>query len=166
MNYKIKDFLLEHYKILLTVLVSSPFFAVSFTKYRYIILLKFEIWKYLVSLFLIYAIYLLVLKINTPKQVKSYLVKKPDEIITDFGKKDKYSLDWKVLMGCDSQDFSSRRIFVEGPFCKKCSYLLDHDDPSFWFCVVCEKKYHIPKYIRICPMEKVTKIFEAELSKS
>ena len=85
--------------------------------------------------------------------------KKPSNIYKDFGIKNLYKVDWEVFMGYDD-DFSDRRIWVSGPFCPKCIYALD-ENVDKWLCVDCDKKYKIPYNIRICPKEKVIKIFEA-----
>lgn len=166
MKFLSKEFLIENYKIIVPIVLGSTLFGTIFSKFKYLILLKIEIWKYFLFTLSIYFLCLFIIRVNNPKQVKNYISKKPDETMTDYGVLEKYSLNWKVIMGYDGFDFSSRRVFVEGPFCKKCSYNLDYDNANFWFCVGCDKKYYIPRNIRIGPMERITKLFASEISKT
>jgi len=70
---------------------------------------------------------------------------------------------WKVWLGYDRLGKESR-VWVEGPFCPQCLYELDRDRAGKkWHCLKCNKHTPIPKNLREDTIEKMIKVFTANL---
>lgn len=157
MKEKFLSIIYDHWITILSIFGVGIF---SWLKIQIPIIANYPVQLWVVCIIIILTI-CIVLYIKTPK-IKSLVFdyKKPIHIYKEYGKKILFKVDWEVFMGHDD-DFSDRRIWVSGPFCPECIYALD-EDVDKWICVTCNKKYKIPYNIRICPKEKIVKIFEAK----
>ena len=155
---KIFDILYEHWLIIFSLFGVA---IVSWLKIKVPLIANYNVPLWIVCIVVVVTI-LITIYIKTPKIKPIILnVSKPNNIEKEYGVYDLYKVGWQVSMGYDN-DFRDRRIWVFGPYCLKCKYRLDNLEEK-WLCVPCDKKYKIPYNIRICPIEKVIKIFEAKV---
>lgn len=127
---------------------------------------NFEIplWMLLVIFFILVALWYAYEKLFCDKQSDATVIhKKPEEIVQSYEPEIYASVAWKVWMGT-GDNFSDRRIWVDGPFCPHCDYEMDKYEKS-WLCVPCNKKFKIPSQIREYTKEKIIKVFTAKADK-
>lgn len=124
---------------------------------------KISLWIFVLSIIVVILI-IIYLKRDKIKQV-CIVLEKPKEKIQDYGRHELFNVNWLIWLGCDEESFSNRRIWADGPFCKKCDYELD-DWNYCWFCLICDKKFKIQKNIRSNPREKTIKIFTTKAQKA
>lgn len=154
---KIFNIIYEHWLIAYSIF---GVFIFSWLKIQVPLIANYNVSLWIVCITIVITI-LITIYIKTPK-IKPIIfnVNKPNNIEKEYGVKNLYKVGWQVFMGYDN-DFRDRRIWASGPYCLKCKYRLDNWEEK-WLCVPCDEKYKIPYNIRICPTEKVIKIFEAK----
>lgn len=162
MKGRILESLYDHWIVIFSTLAVG---LISTTKVYLPLVANFQVPLWICAIVIVAAI-LLTIYIKTPKRSlkSSFVHQKPKQRIKDYGQNVLFKVSWEIWMGYD-QDFSDRRIWASGPFCRQCKYELD-DWEDAWFCVPCEKRYKIPKHVRSCPREKAIKVFEAQVQSS
>ncbi len=151
----------DHWKIIFGVF---SVIIVSWLKDGVRTVIKYSVPVWLVLLLTVLVIIFFNLNKRFKLKPRLFNDKKPKNILNDYGVKELYKVNWHVFLGFD-KNFKDRKIWVGGPYCQKCDYVLD-EEVNKWICVPCSKKYKIPYNIRICPKEKVVKIFEAKVRSS
>lgn len=117
-----------------------------------------QIWQVILIMVIVLGIYALHEKYFKDKEeLCTDSPTKPENIIVKYEPELYAGVSWSFFMGVDEK-FSDRRIWVDGPFCKKCIYELDKYEKS-WFCVECNKRYKIPSQLRVNLQNKMIKIF-------
>lgn len=100
--------------------------------------------------------------ISPPPTRPMYKYKETEQLVKGGGVK------WKVWLGHDrlAGGEEDQRVWVEGPYCPKCLYELDRDKTEKkWHCLKCNQYIPISKELREDTIEKMIKIFTADLQR-
>ena len=140
---------------------------IAYLKDQFIVLISVDLplWMVLIFLAIIVVVYLLYEKYFCDKEVlAAEMLSKPENEVVRYEDEEYAGVTWSPWMGT-GDEFSDRRIWVDGPFCMTCRYELDKCEKS-WFCVECKKRYKIPSQLRQNLQHKMIKIFTVKSSKS
>lgn len=175
---KILEIFYEQWKIFVSGIITSIVISYLLKNLTRIlnslqIFLKKQIplWVGVCGVILIILIWILIHMISKKRSRISYFsfLPRPRYKIQDLGRCEILGVIWDCWIGSDTivllpGENVPSRVWVEGPFCPECNYELERKE-KFWYCVLCKKKFKIPKDLKENTREKIIKIFEAELRK-
>jgi len=167
----IKKILYDHWLVSLGVLLAAFLGSAELTSLKLLshyILPLFSTWYIttiiVLSLILIFTVTKL-LRSRGPKIGILFPSKSPPRWKQEQTEQfiDAVRVKWKVWLGYDRLGEGSR-VWVEGPHCPQCLYELDRDRAEKkWHCLKCNEYISIPKDLRKDTIQKMIKIFTANL---